>query len=436
MFSVNNFYDYLTHKYGWPNKNNKNFVYAFNQHGNRNLWNMVALCDEEIHRHKTDNLNHNWLYGRIYLLDQEPLNFELFEIDKSSISKNRIKWFDQEAYDLYTENLSKFKQFIMMLSTINSSIIGHSELNSNEIKLLERHGFISCYYFYHGLISRDWFRHWKHYDMENNNHAQRFGMYSRDCTGTRAYRYNVLNDLLPVSNEVYFEIQPTMQQQITNQQIFLSWNLAKNEHGSDASAIIDPNDCKNFQIQIVLETLFDTEKIHLTEKVFKPMVMKQPFILFAGPGSLKYLRHYGFKTFESLWDESYDNIADSKVRHQKIIELIHTISSLPIDKFNNLLNKAKQIVEHNHRHFYSDKFEQQILEELHQNMSNALEEQNSRELNVNRFKQIDFLYRQTGKILPNTKKDILSILTHLKNTQPAFADQIIKTYPHLFDICI
>jgi len=437
MFSVNNFYDYLTHQYGWPNKNNKNFVYIFNQHGDRNLWNLVALCDSNLLEQRTNSLSINQFYSRIYLLDQEPLNFELFEINHITISDDRKKWFDEELYEIYSQNLPKRRQFTTMLSTFNASIVCHSELNSAEVKLLEQHGFICCYYFYHGLISRDWFRHWKHYILENNTNttAQRFGIYARDASGTRSYRLDVLDSLLPVCNRVYFKIQPTLQKQITNQQVLISWNSAEVEYDSDASATINLQDCDQFQIQIVLETLFDTDKIYLTEKIFKPMVMKQPFILFAGPGSLKYLKRYGFKTFDSLWNEDYDDIADSKTRYQKIIELVYTLNGLSSDDFNELINKAKQITEHNHRHFYSEEFEKQLLDELHQNMSAALEEQNTRALTFDGsvwFDQIDFLYQKTGMVLPRTKRSMSNILKYLTHTEPTIAEKIIEKYGHLF----
>jgi len=435
MFSVNNFYDYLTHQYGWPNKNNKNFVYAFNQHGNRNLWNLVALCEPKFLEERTKNLSIDRFYSRIYLLDQEPINFELFEINHYSILDDRKKWFDIKLYEFYSKNLSKFRQFTTMLSTFNDSIICHSEINSNEVKLLERHGFISCYYFYHALISRDWFRHWKHYTLENNKNSKRFGIYARDASGTRSYRLEVLNDLLHINDQVYFEIQPKIQAQINNQQIFNAWDPAKLMHNSDASAAISWQDCKKFQIQIVAETLFDTEKIHLTEKAFKPIVMRQPFILFAGPGSLKYLKSYGFKTFDSVWDEGYDLITNTESRYKEIIKLIFKINQLPKKEFDLLMTKVEEIVEYNCNHFFSSTFENQLLHELDTNMTHALHQQTDRFLNFNTsglLNQIDYLYQRTGTILPKSKELILNILEHTKKEHPKIADQVIKKYRHLF----
>jgi len=435
MFSVNNFYDYLTHRYGWPNKNNKNIVYAFNRHGDRNLWNLVALCDTNLLHQKTINFDINQFFDRIYLLDQEPLNFELFKINYNSITDQRKQWFIPELYDFHSKNLSKFRQFTIMLSTLNASIICHSEINSDEVKLLESQGFISCYYFYHALVSRDWFRHWKHYTSENNKDAKRFGIYARDASGTRSYRLQVLNDLLSINDQVYFKIQSKIQSQIINKHIFDAWDIADLMYNSDASAAITWQNCNEFQIQIVAETLFDTKKVHLTEKVFKPIVMRQPFILFAGPGSLEYLKSYGFKTFESLWDESYDYIENAESRYKQIIKLIFEINQLPKEQFNSLMIKAKEIVEYNHNHFFSDNFENQLLTELDTNMSCALAQQTDRFLNFTTsgwLNQIDHLYQKTGVVFPKAKEIILNILEYTKKEYPKIASQIIKKYSHLF----
>ena len=68
---------------------------------------------------------------------------------------------------------------------------------------------------------------------------------------------------------------------------------------------------------VVSETVFYHNKLHLTEKIFKPIVSKQPFMLLAAPGNLKYLKSYGFKTFDHLWSEDYDNEVHDEQRYEK-----------------------------------------------------------------------------------------------------------------------
>jgi hypothetical protein len=90
-------------------------------------------------------------------------------------------------------------------------------------------------------------------------------------------------------------------------------------------------------IEVVLETLFDDSRLHLTEKSLRPIAVAQPFILAGTHGSLEYLRSYGFKTFGDVWDESYDLVEDPAERLIQIAELMKYISTwLPHQRERNM----------------------------------------------------------------------------------------------------
>lgn len=91
----------------------------------------------------------------------------------------------------------------------------------------------------------------------------------------------------------------------------------------------------------------------LSEKTFKPMAFRQPFIVFGSSGTIKYLHENGFETFGHLIDESYDMVADETLRLEKIIEQVEILykqftngESLFCDSI------TEQILEHNFNHFY------------------------------------------------------------------------------------
>tara|TARA_B100001094_G_scaffold301918_1_gene328652 strand:- start:4786 stop:5826 length:1041 start_codon:yes stop_codon:yes gene_type:complete len=64
----------------------------------------------------------------------------------------------------------------------------------------------------------------------------------------------------------------------------------------------------------------------LDEKIFKPILAFQPFIVLGSPGFLKVLKSFGFQTFFDIFDESYDNIENDKMRYSKVCENIKRIS--------------------------------------------------------------------------------------------------------------
>lgn len=103
-------------------------------------------------------------------------------------------------------------------------------------------------------------------------------------------------------------------------------------------------------INIVTETYFFSNIRHITEKTYKPIAFMQPFIIFAAPGTLAYLRSLGFKTFGQFWDESYDDITDHEVRFMTIMELIERISNWTEVKLVELTHDVKNILEYNKHH--------------------------------------------------------------------------------------
>ena len=127
----------------------------------------------------------------------------------------------------------------------------------------------------------------------------------------------------------------------------------------------------NSFLHVVTETCYYQKFNHLTEKVFKPIVMMQPFILAGTKGSLKYLKSYGFKTFSKWIDESYDKIEDPFKRLDAITREIEKICELSKDEQRGMYNEMMPVLLHNRRHFYG-KFYNILHKEMWSNFSSAL----------------------------------------------------------------
>jgi hypothetical protein len=140
---------------------------------------------------------------------------------------------------------------------------------------------------------------------------------------------------------------------------------------SHYSADFDLEDYESTDIEIVLETLFDGQRLHLTEKILRPIAMEQPFILAGARGCLTYLKHYGFKTFSDCWDESYDMMSDSMDRMNKIVEVMKQITCMPPLEQEEILARAREIAVYNRQHFFSNAFSDQVLNELKNNLKTA-----------------------------------------------------------------
>lgn len=101
---------------------------------------------------------------------------------------------------------------------------------------------------------------------------------------------------------------------------------------------------------ITTETCFSEGQIFFTEKIIKPILCLQPFIILSSPNYLKKLKGLGFKTFDSIWDESYDEIQDNEDRLIKIFNLILKISQWSIEECEKNYKSVLDICIYNREH--------------------------------------------------------------------------------------
>lgn len=94
-----------------------------------------------------------------------------------------------------------------------------------------------------------------------------------------------------------------------------------------------PNEMMNrARFNLVLETAFDFPTFDTTEKTIRPLLLGMPFVLASSPGHLKRLHSYGFRTYNSLWDESYDDEQNNDLRLRKIFELAKQLATFDWNK--------------------------------------------------------------------------------------------------------
>jgi len=109
---------------------------------------------------------------------------------------------------------------------------------------------------------------------------------------------------------------------------------------------------------LVNETFYNYGQVRfLTEKLFKPIMHKHPFILASTPHSLQMLRDQGYKTFNGIIDESYDNVLDDDKRLELIINEVERLCNLNENELENFKNLCLPIVEYNYNVFFSKQIE-------------------------------------------------------------------------------
>jgi hypothetical protein len=121
-------------------------------------------------------------------------------------------------------------------------------------------------------------------------------------------------------------------------------------------------------INLVTESSFELNELFISEKILKPIINYQPFIVFSSYGYLKHLKTYGFKTFSDFWDESYDDIENPNRRFFALLKLVRSLNDKSIDELNELYKNVKHICIYNRQLW--DNLKIDTLEKILKNIEN------------------------------------------------------------------
>lgn len=106
----------------------------------------------------------------------------------------------------------------------------------------------------------------------------------------------------------------------------------------------------SFFAEIVCETYFNANSFYPTEKIWRALVTRTPFIVHGPVNFLMNLRRTGFRTFDRWWDESYDDYGHD-LRIQHILALIDELSKKSIAEIKIMHNDMQADLDYNFQRF-------------------------------------------------------------------------------------
>lgn len=285
-------------------------------------------------------------------------------------------------------------------------ILVTTEKESDLLNQIEkRYNWPIVYYFHHAFAAHDWFRGYR-YDAsliapDQRRLTKKYITFNRLTSSRRVYRSLLISELvkrniLDQGYVSYNDVCPEGGSYQDNLDSAVRDNLITAEQAAEAVLNISraplplridyqdqefiPNhsfvlsateQTQQSFCYLVTETCYWERKHHLTEKIFKPIVSRMPFVL-AGPAhNLKYLREYGFKTFDRWIDESYDDIEDPIERMQAIGATMSKICSYSLTELEDMLKEMQGVLDYNFNHFYSNEFLDYCWNELVVNLDAA-----------------------------------------------------------------
>lgn len=381
MISYNRFYELFHELFCYPNYLNS---YGFNPSFSTSSHDISALTFNGRFFYNHDN------NGQVFWWSEEPINQKDFEdLHYYSINSTTIP-FSVEMHGIGTNSL--VPRIRDIACDVDISIIANSEKSQLKKNLFKKYQYFDWYFFFHGYAALDWFRDFKYLNQSVIKIDKLFICLNHLLTNNRSYRLNLLNELKKneLDNRGYVSA-PNLSKDIIKQEVFNPYtrlsdkskrDIFNNLYPTAQPMILDKyNDLQVASADIadyiyslsslwniVTETVFYDNKLHLTEKIFKPIVLKRPFMLVSAPGNLKYLKEYGFQTFDKWINEDYDNELDPDIRIKKIV---NELSRIKNNNLEEMYYEMKPVLEFNHNHFFG-KFKELIVDETIDNYKKCI----------------------------------------------------------------
>jgi hypothetical protein len=332
---------------------------------------------------RDDIHEHNY----IFFFDQEPIHLSIHMQTFSKVHHSNL----DITHDMTVQNL------LVNGKIANAGYLLTSERDSENVdRVCEYFKWKPLYYFFHGWAALDWYRG---YDktflikpFKDRAISQTFLAPNRIVAGERQHRLEMLYHIFkngmthnhvscptvcPAENiSIHEAVKPLAAKYPDIESVFAAQTLPINfagetDHPMHSCWLSLFDQAAESLLYLVTETVATGRRHHLTEKTFKPIALGMPFVIVGTRGSLEYLRSYGFRTFDGIWDESYDLEPDS-VRIQRIASLLRSLDELGPEAKQDLFDQCQEVVEHNWNHFYNGGFEAVLWKELNE-MLNGIE---------------------------------------------------------------
>jgi hypothetical protein len=396
--SMNKIFPIRLNRMGWGN------MFALREHNNT-----VRLIDPDIRYDTLDNvaITENEIY--IYLipcrteLDVGDINylFMLPDYLLQKIAENNISvLFDYsiefyhfinhgthhitKCFDLLVSLNSKYsKPIILSSANKNLNIVRRIDNRINSINLPLR-AIRDRYSYVNSGIDVDLDRYflqpkqflYLHLNMQPRLHRlaliHRLDIENLEHLSRTSFMSDILKNVSPMTTNTKIDASwipwlagnnERLQRTTVDDQTFQNLVLTNLPAKSLSNDILIKTQNKNFlyNLEWVYDTCFDLvsetgtfvnypdNSPAITEKLFKSIFYKRPFIVNGDSNNLSFLKSFGFQTFNGLFDESYDQYDHMFDRHKIITNNIKAYK----DNYFRLMKKIKEyksVLEHNYTH--------------------------------------------------------------------------------------
>lgn len=304
--------------------------------------------------------------------------------------------FDQEPlWSTELGSLYDSKLYNVQWSTKHAKLLANSEHSSIKKLICRERHMLDWYFFFHGFAALDWFGD-SQYISDWPDFSKVFCSMNHLINDYRAYRMALTARLIKQGShrfgDISFhgtykdcEIECRSPDSLLScdekklvmdnlSQIRLPLTLENKPMSGNFSAHYGVEEHRLWSRSlwhVVNETVFFHDKLHLTEKIFKPIVTCRPFLLVGAVGNLDYLRSYGFRTFDRWIDETYDLESNPTRRLDMIAVEIGKLCAKSRSDLVQMYEEMMPTLEYNKKHFFG-KFKEIIVHEMIDNFDTCI----------------------------------------------------------------
>ena len=287
-----------------------------------------------------------------------PANKVYFVFGDINIEQNYKVW--KTRLGLEPINVYGFDSFetvyrnecrMIMNSNYKSSFITQTQFEENKNERPKRFIFKNAnprqhrLFFAAELLRKDLIKH-SYFSWINRYHKP-------SATLEIVERYNIDSNF---SNDIYLK----MEEILNNSPYVLDFDANSISDWLNQRILI-PEHFLNSYFSFVTETTFENcleeNVLFVTEKVYQPIMQYHPFIVAANIGFLEHMRQHGYNTFPELFDESYDQEPDIRLRTKIILDNIDRICKMSTSDLHKIYynDKFQKKLEHNRNLFLKNR---------------------------------------------------------------------------------
>ena len=108
----------------------------------------------------------------------------------------------------------------------------------------------------------------------------------------------------------------------------------------------------DFFVELACNTHYTGNLFYVDEKIWRPMLMKTPFIIQGPQNFIGNLQQLGFKTFSNWWDEGYSEVPEDQ-QVSIICNLVDHLSKFTVSDLKIMYNEMLPILTHNYNLLFS-----------------------------------------------------------------------------------